>query len=726
MSTDETQTDSAMEADEREYAESIGKRVLPELHDWFSLKNIFSWLFGFTERYFRSRIYQGALVAVPFFIFGIVSPPFLWWLKEAPKSKVVANYEQAAADAVEDNDDEAAGVYLRSLVRLRPTDKRHRFSLALHLLESGHPQEGISYLQQLIDPGPQGYNAARLWLVRQASRPEPLIPVSEKVVEQQLILVLETDPNSFEANRLMADFYFQRDQFLQAETRLLKIVDDVPQLCLPLVKIQLQLKRSQEQIEFQLSNARRYYQKGLAANPDNDDIRVALAEALEFSNRKQDAVQILSEGIQRNQSEPVKNALSLLYFRTASSRLTQSSVNKNSAAELIVEASKLNPGNRRISVGLLSLLDGGVNLTPQNLEPAIGWLSENANVETDDIILQARLLSAAGRYNEGLAVIAEISEQTPKLKFLQASILRSAKEEGQADEVMVQLINELGQRNSDLNAEELRVFADALIIQNRYQEAYDSVKARLVPVTSDSDSDQNSPLTSIERSQLSGVFVRACIGLFDKQYEDASFTDDNAAMRLLNDALQVNIFTANVLDKLADIATDPENRFSKAADANLAELLATGNATAKVAIYGMLGTRFLARDNVTAAKKNLDRAYSIAPTNEVVLNNLALALVRERPVNRLNVERALHMIEAFLEASPGNADGLSTRGEIFVAMKRWEEARADLERCLIKQPSSKNSHELLITVFEALKEPVMAAQQRKLLQQLESAEVSPE
>ena len=103
----------------------------------------------------------------------------------------------------------------------------------------------------------------------------------------------------------------------------------------------------------------------------------------------------------------------------------------------------------------------------------------------------------------------------------------------------------------------------------------------------------------------------------------------------------------------------------------------------------------------------------------MVMNNLAVALVRG---SVRDLDRALKLADDVLEIIPENPDALSTRGEVYVAMLRWEDARADLERALKEQPTSRTVRSLLIPVYEALEEAALANEHRRFIEALDAKE----
>ena len=190
-------------------------------------------------------------------------------------------------------------------------------------------------------------------------------------------------------------------------------------------------------------------------------------------------------------------------------------------------------------------------------------------------------------------------------------------------------------------------------------------------------------------------------------------------MQLMEQALRVGAVDIPALDKLAAVATS-NGKFAKAADKLLTRLLAEGSATAE--IYNMVGTKYLGANQVSEARRNLERAYSLDNANPMVLNNLAIALVRQNAPSKDDLQRALDLISRVLAMLPENADALSTRAEVFIGMQRWEEARRDLEASLPRNMQSVNSRELLVRVYDALNESGLADEHRRILEEMKASE----
>ena len=696
-----------------------GDRTLPELGEWFRPRNVFAWVFGFLERWFRSRDYKSLVIAIPFVVFGILTPAFLWWLKAAPQDAVVKKYEEAASSAIKNDDPDKASVYLEGLVKLRPNDQRYTFQLALHLLEHGQQGKGLSYLESLTVDGPKGYNPARLWLVRQAATETPLKPMTREMAEGLLRQVVESEPYNLDGNRLLAGIHFQDGKFQEAENRLLKVVERRPELSLLLAKVQLQpqLKRSREQVEFHLSNAEKHFREILLSSPENEDARVRYADALLLSGRTEDAERTLIEGLAANESIQLKTALSLLYLQTARQRLSDSILNRDLSADILVKACQLDPTNREVLNQIIALSRRQATFDPADLKPAIDELITKLERDLAESVLLAELLTIAKRYDEAVTTLEPFVEQDSSVRAFQASVHVAAGAVQQASEITAAMLKEFEARADELSAGDALTYANVLMMESRFSDARNVLNKVLAVDSDDSATSEAKEALERIRPNLTIAKARSCLGLFDQYLKDDSFADDVAAMQLLEEALNTNAASMAVLDKLVEVSTDT-GKFSEAADKALTRLLAGGFATAD--IYNLAGTKFLSLQNVEAAKRNLERAYSLNQQNPMILNNLALSLIRQSSASNDSIQRALDLINEVLETLPGNADALSTRAEVLIALKRWEEARRDLEISVPRRKDSRNSRQLLVTVYDALGEKALADEHRRILESIQS------
>jgi tetratricopeptide (TPR) repeat protein len=77
-----------------------------------------------------------------------------------------------------------------------------------------------------------------------------------------------------------------------------------------------------------------------------------------------------------------------------------------------------------------------------------------------------------------------------------------------------------------------------------------------------------------------------------------------------------------------------------------------------------------------------------------------------------------------LNLIPDHPDALSTRGEVYVAMKRWNDAVADLTEALKLRKDNLLAHQLLATAYRELSEPKMQELHLKRIEELSSRSLS--
>lgn len=684
-----------------EYDDDVQKREKPALTDLIRPRNLGSWAWNFIDSWFMSRDYRRLMVALPFLAVGLGGVFFVSWLRSAPKDSLVRNYETAAAEALKNDDAEAASVYLRGVVQLRPLSQRNRFQLAMHLIDQGQVAAATSHLQLLT--GEDGYTPARLWLVNQASQPEPKVPLSADQIQQQLRAVLQRDPNNGFANQSLADFALRSGQFKLAEDYLLKAVESNPALSLPLAKVQRVLKRGDDQIAARLNVAEELFESRLLTNPADTTSRVQCAEILMLREQFADAERLLREGLNNDDSVTLKQSLAKLYSNLATRRLRDSVLNRELSNQLVVQAIALDPENRGILNQALSLTSIGATFTMSQLQPAIDSLSALETSSVEDQVLLAQLLATGGEAQAAADQIAPLVDEHPELRRTYAGFLKFAGRQEQSQALTNELLSELPEPNDVTSLQEICDRADLLFMASKYEAARTLLQHH-------SAAADDPPAQSRRRNVLYG---RACLAIYDDGERKQALTPDS--LELLDETIQTRSASMGVIERLVRLS-DSDSELAAAADERLTRLLAAGNASAQV--YNLVGTSALNYEDAAKARRYLERAYSLQRSDPMILNNLALALIRTKEgkkVSPSDAERALKLIDEALTIVPEHPDMLSSRGEILIAMKQWENARSDLELALPKRQKSANLRRMLIRVFEALDEPALAAEHSRQL-----------
>lgn len=699
------------------------KRAVPEIHDWLRMRNLTGWLFGFVERYFMSRNYPAMLMAAPFLMLGIGGPAFLWWLKEAPRTDTVELYAAAAEEAKQNNDPEAAGLFLGSLVRLRPADKKYRFDYAMHLIENDQVDEGLKCLKPITSVGPTGYNSARMWLASQRLAEEPLAKVSEEEYENLLLAVTRDSRTNLPANQMLADLYLKTGKLKAAEDRLEMIVERIPALNYSLVVVKKRLGRKKDQFGIYLQNGMRFFRDRLVEDPADVEARIVLAKCFAIDDKYEEAARLLSEGIGGEDSPELRFALSDMLVEFANKRLQISPANRDQAANKYAQALQFRPGSADIVMNLIRLQEQGAEIPENIFDSSIKEMTEKAERTEREELALSRMLTITKKYDEAVEVLAQTKHTSLQVDLLRATALQAAGRAKEADEQIDRLLADFSARKDSLSPIEVAAYSNAFSLKKDYENAHRVVKEAIPRVMQSYDVESMQPderrQASLETRAMQLALGQACVDRYRQLLSDKDFDDAELAMKLLTEALATNTAGYMVIDLLADqVITN--GRFVDESDKLLNRLLANGVANAD--IYHMLGMKALIANNCSRAKVYLNRSVSLNGSNPIVLNNLALAIVRDESVSKDDAQDALRLANQVLEILPGNADGLSTRGEVLIALERWEEARADLESSIRGKKSNITTRELLIRVFEALDEPGLAAEHGRILGELRAAQ----
>lgn len=710
---------SGNKADLGGYDEGSYQRTIPELGDLLRPRNLAGWFFGFLERFFFSRNYAALLLASPFVVLAIGGPAFVWWLKDAPRTDTVAAYKQAVVDADARGDTEAVGIYLAGLVRLRPADKLFRFNHAMHLINNEEKEQGLKALRPLTATGPLGYNKARLWFAQQHLEEERLVPVSAAEHEAALLAVLKDDSRNLDASRMLSDYYLRTNQLKAAEDRLEQIVEHLPALNYTLVVVKKGLGRQPDQYKKYLINGISYFRQRLVQEPNDQQSRILLAKSLVLGNRTEDAERILREGIAARDTPELRQALTDMLMELAQKLIAETPANRNKTAMILTQALHWRPDAVEVAVNLMALQEQDSDVPEGAYDASIEYLQNQESRSLQQDIALSRMLTITGQHDDAASLLADSPHRCHQTEIVRAKAMYRAGNIEASLSVVDALIEDFAARESSLSPTDVAIYSNCFALKKQFDDARRVVKQAMPRIIESYDVEN---MTNAEKREaavqtrlMQQALSRACIAQYDQLLKDESFEDAEKAMGLLGEALATNTNGAFVVDRLAEQIVG-DGRFSAIADEFINRMLANGVANSQ--IYNMLGLKALQLENYDRARVLLDRSLSLDRSNPVVLNNLALAIVRGESVSRKDAQRALGLANEVLDLVPGNKDALSTRGEVLIALERWEEARADLESSISKTKDNPVTRGLLVKVFTALGEPGIAKQHQLILDKL--------
>lgn len=695
-------TSKSEPADSTLYADETQRRQQPGFAELRRPGYLLKWLWAFVEGWFLSRNYRQLAIGLPFFVIAFGGPMFVWWLKSAPRDSLVASYEAAVEESIRNDEPEKTGVYLESLVQLRPLRKEFKHQLAMHYIKEEQPERAGAFLQTLT--GPDGYVPTRMWLLQQAAEVEPDFPLSDEQIDVQLAAILDKQPMNPIANWQLAQRLMQKQQFKTAEDHLLKIVDSVPGLGLPLARVQIQLRRDQEQILSHLTMADDFYQKALLSNAKDVDSRVRRADVMLLKNDLSGAAELIAEGRRLDDNDKLKAANARLLTTQASKKLKASALNATDAAQDVLLAMKLNPGDPSLLRLALSLGQFGVKWAPDQLQPSLDVLRQQSDLTPEDRRLLLTGLASTGQNQSALDIIEAIDQPVFGDRVLQVELLLRDGKADAANRLLQQMLAD------SQNAEDMESCLNrtrVLLLLNRHMEALQFIEDC-------QEKFENVPQQQVAEWQA--YFGQANLAVYRERLANDDFQGADEAIQMLTDPRQGPVNAITVVSRMLALMNKRPD-FATAVRSKLQQLARSNRSGWQV--YNMLGTYDLQQsekdpERLGDALKFLELAYQSQKNDPMIMNNLAIALVR----NDQDLGRARDLVEAAIGKLANPVDALSTRAEISVAEERWEEARADLELALAQRPNSANVRKLLVKVLTALEKPSLAEEHQAAYEEL--------
>lgn len=137
--------------------------------------------------------------------------------------------------------------------------------------------------------------------------------------------------------------------------------------------------------------------------------------------------------------------------------------------------------------------------------------------------------------------------------------------------------------------------------------------------------------------------------------------------------------------------------------------LATNEEASPVLLEAM-ATAAASQGQIVSARQLFERQIATATDRAVALNNYAWTLTQEPDPD---LPKALKNVQLALDLRPNDYRFRETRGQVFLAMKRWEPAIKDLEYALNGLPESVEVHRSLAIAYEAISKPRLAEIHRR-------------
>ncbi len=705
-------------------------RLYPGVSELIKPGNWFHFTLGWAESWLFSRTYRQLLAGLPFVCVAIAGTLLVWWLRHSSLEPLLAKYEAGFNSAVKGKEVERQEIYLRALGNLRSSEPQYRFRLALFMLKQGRNDEGLAEILRLAPNNGLGYVEARMWLVKQARTPNALIRLSTDEIKAQLKAVLLQMPRNDEAHLLLAQLYAQLGDWRLAEQHLAEVARLNPEQNLLLARLKSQLNRNPDEVKEIAGKAITALTQKLGSEKDDAATRIALAEALSVAGQNREAREILESGLQQKDDPLLRKAVSDFDLMLTDRRLNESALNRDACIPVTLKALDRDPSNLA-GVQLLTRLHSmGAKLPSDSLKASEEYWQKKVDEKTDDItprLVLSQLLKISGKPSDAAAALRPVVNTHPELRLDFARLLLQSNAADESNEMLESLIAEsrckLAEKPDDIQA--ITQLVETQLLQGRADEVRTFLASRSAEPTK-----KRVP----ESPELVPFFGQACIDCFDTLSGYKSDTrllanwngvpanskvsaEPKVLLEMLADAFACPTTSNQAIDRLSRLSLSTHPAAGGAEDM-IRQLRLEGTYGSQV--LNMLGMHALMMHRYDKARAYLDQAnIQTRGRDPMILNNLATALVRS---DSDSYDRALQLADETLKLLPDHPDALSTRGEVYIALKRWPEAVADLTEAIKLRKDSPELHRLLEKTYIGLADVQMAEDHRKRATELEAAQ----
>lgn len=624
---------------------------------------------------------------------------------------ILAGAEQAA-------DAQTSELCIRALIGLKPDDLTARMQLAELFWKTGRQEEAWQEFLALTRIGEQGFPDAHMWIVRNSLSASPFRKLTNHNLIQHLQRVLEAQPRNSEAHGLLAELYTNDREWLLAEQHLQSAAEIADEWLIPLVELQRMLGKQQTAID-RLQEFEQKLTTGLARDPDDTPLRLKLAQTMALQNRAAEAVLLIEKQRGIADSSELQRYQSELLLVQARQLLYSGTINRDRSLSLVMQSLQLNPDNLNALHLAVDLEEMGAICPPaQSAELLAHWqkMASDQQGPPEQQLGLALVAALDGQYSEAADRLLSVIQTQPDEKARLIFWLMQAGRNSEATAAAAEITDSTAPEN--MTEADRALAARCLLAAGQYARVRTLLAA-----------DGELP----SGDELERLYGSACIREFDEAVSRPprnpavpsqwlpvmpGGNEDVRLLILLRTAASIPVTRTEAIDRLARVSLLTGSVAQRAQDF-LLQLRSSGTDAENVLI--IMGTTAMLHQRWQIAIDSLQQANSLGMgRNPVVLNNLALATVRGPAAAAQN---ALTLINQALELVPNNPEMLSTRGEIFVAMQRWTDARRDLEESIRIRGGRPKVHRLLEQVWTGLNDPEQAEAQRQLAEQQENAAI---
>ncbi len=235
------------------------------------------------------------------------------------------------------------------------------------------------------------------------------------------------------------------------------------------------------------------------------------------------------------------------------------------------------------------------------------------------------------------------------------------------------------------NVRERLRLADALLLLNRFPQAMVVLREGLAV-------NANEPR-----------LLWAMVTIYAIRYDSLKGQSDSTErLRILQEGLTFIPASGLLIEKLVEVAQDgsPDAQAARP----LVEQFLNNPKSAPSLHIALAGTAHK-RGDLVKARHHLEEALKLRPESVLAANNLAWILATQP---QPDLPRALDVINGALKHAPEDANCRDTRGQIYVKLKRWQEAIDDLSFAVGRIAPNRDTYRALAEAYRAVGNTTLA------------------
>ena len=582
------------------------------------------------------------------------------------ETKLKEIYRAAVQTSLKEDKDETTELYLRRLLVDTPDHVVTMYQLAVLSARRGQQARAQQLMRRIAPVDASGYAPAHLWLAERALA-QGSLPMHEVQLVESDLLRASGDANvKSAAQALLAALYLRHDRVQEAEPLLKSLAVKGGQHRVTAASAYQILGRGAD-MRREASRAVDELRVEIENQPQNDTLRLWLADASVLAGRWTDGEQSLRAGILLDPDGRCVPSLARLYVNWAATLARES----GTASQARQDALR---------------------------DKALAVLEESKVSSADSQLLLAEIALSAGDEARAEAVLRRIAPENVSARLRLARLLRNQHHDEAADaEAQLGLHDCLEALQNAPDNLMLRLqAADAAELLRDYDQAIDLLRELAA---------------SGRHPRLAESVAMLHLAQWEAKYGASSQHQQADDIQLLLRAFEWAPWNASVVRRLWSIARE-QTSAGEAADDFLNAQLAARDVPAIGHL--VLGSAAAQTGDFTTAREHLELAYRHAPQLLSVANNLAWTLAHCDPPD---LPRALGLVDDLL-AREKNVDVLHTRGHIYLKQERWRDAIGDLERVLPFRPRDASLHRALALAFGKLNLPKLAVRHAQQAEEL--------